>query len=296
MQSLKVAPMLARDPAPSRVAYRMHRLWLTPVFRALLRIGLPTFVLTFSLGLYLQDDTRRAGISAAWAGAWDAVEERPEFKVNLLAIDGASPALAEAIRAKLALKFPLSSFEIDMEAVSAKIEELDAVARAELRVRVGGVLQVTIVERLPVVIWRTAQELSLLDNEGRRVARIFGRTDRSDLPLLAGEGANMAVPEALEILAAAEPITDRLRGLVRVGERRWDLVLDRNQRILLPEVGPVRALERVMALDKAEDLLKRDVVAVDLRNENRPVLRLARDALGVMRASQGIVDTGANDL
>lgn len=296
MQPMKPAVPVMRDPAPSRVAYRLHRLWLTPLFRALLRIGLPAFVVTFSLGLYLSDDSRRAGLNAAWAGAWDAVEERPEFLVHFLAIDGASPALSEAVRAKLALQFPLSSFEIDMAGLSATIEELDAVQSAVLRVRTGGVLQVTIIERKPVVIWRTETELSLLDIEGRRIARIFNRTDRPDLPLVAGEGANRSVPEALTLFAAAGPVKDRLRGLVRIGERRWDVVLDRDQRILLPEVEPLRALDRAIALDGAEKLLDRDVLAVDLRNDRRPVLRLAPDAIETLREAQGVVKTGANDL
>ncbi len=295
MQPMKPGVPLLRDPAPSRVAYRMHRLWLTPLFRSMLRVGLPAFILTFTVGLYLSDDLRRDEITKTWEGAWQAVEARPEFLVNLMAIDGASPALAEAIRSKLSLKFPKSSFEIDMEATSAKIEELDAVASADLRVRSGNVLQVTIIERVPVVIWRTQTELSLLDIEGRRVARVFARTDRPDLPLIAGEGANAAVPEALALLAAAGPIKPRLRGMVRMGERRWDIVLDRDQRILLPEVDPVPALERVIALDKAETLLARDVIAVDLRNEDRPVLRLAPDAMNSLRASQG-VETGASSL
>ena len=295
MQPLKPGTPLLRDPAPSRAAYRMHRLWLTPLFRSMLRVGLPAFIVTFSAGLYLSSDVRRAEIAKSWDVAWTAVEKRPEFLVNLMAIDGASPALAEAIRSKLSLTFPLSSFEIDMEATASKIEELDAVASADLRVRSGNVLQVTITERLPVVIWRTQSELSLLDIEGRRVARVFARTDRPDLPLIAGEGANKAVPEALALLAAAGPIQPRLRGMVRMGERRWDIVLDRDQRILLPEVDPVPALERVIALDKAEALLARDVITVDLRNEDRPVLRLAPDAMTILRASQG-VETGASSL
>jgi cell division protein FtsQ len=295
MQPLKPGAALLRDPAPSRVAYRLHRLWLTPLFRSMLRVGLPTFIVTFGLGLYLSEDLRRAELARTWDGAWAAVEERPEFLVNLMVIDGASPPLAEAIRAKLALRFPLSSFEIDMAAMAAKIEELDAVARADLRVRSGNVLQVTITERVPVIIWRTQTELSLLDIEGRRVARVFARTDRPDLPLIAGEGANAAVPEALALLAAAGPIQPRLRGMVRMGERRWDMVLDRDQRILLPETDPVPALERVIALDKAEALLARDVITVDLRNEDRPVLRLAPDAMTILRALQG-VETGASSL
>jgi cell division protein FtsQ len=184
---------------------------------------------------------------------------------------------------------------MDMEATAKRIKELDAVANADLRVRSGGVLQVTITERLPVVIWRTQAELSLLDAGGQRVARVFARSDRPDLPLIAGEGANKAVFEALAITAAAGPIAPRLRGLVRVGERRWDVVLDRDQRILLPETNPVQALERVIALDKAEDLLARDVLVVDLRIGQRPVLRLTPDALNQMRAARS-VETGASSL
>ena len=80
----------------------MQRLWLTPVFRALLRIGLPAFVLMFGAGLYLSDAERRAAIVGGLGrDLRDKVEERPEFLVNLLAVEGASPALAEAVRAKL---------------------------------------------------------------------------------------------------------------------------------------------------------------------------------------------------
>jgi cell division protein FtsQ len=296
MQPIRATVAPIRDPAPSRTAYKLQRLWLTPVFRALFRIGLPAFVIMFTAGMYLSDSGRRAELTAVWAGTWDKVEQRPEFLVNLLAVDGASPALAEAVRAKVDLKFPLSSFEIDMEAQRAKIEELDAVASADLRVRAGGVLQVTITERVPVIIWRTPTELSLLDAEGTRVARIFARSDRSDLPIVSGDGANAAVSEALQLIAAAEPIAARLRGLVRLGERRWDVVLDRDQRILLPEVGAVAALERVIALDKAEHLLDRDIIAVDLRNEHRPVLRLSAEALAKLREQRDVIETGASNL
>ena len=66
------------------------------------------------------------------------------------------------------------------------------------------------------------------------------------------------------------------------------MVLDRDQRILLPAHEPVRALERLLALDKAEDLLNRDILTVDLRNQQRPTLRLAADALRELRRAQGI--------
>ena len=57
-----------------------------------------------------------------------------------------------------------------------------------------------------------------------------------DLPLIAGRGAP-ATCWTLALLIAAARRWAAAAGLVRVGERRWDLVLDRDQRILLPERG-----------------------------------------------------------
>ena len=113
-----------------------------------------------------------------------------------------------------------------------------------------------------------------MDGEGHPVAPVGQRIDRSDLPLIAGQGADLHVEEAMVLVEAAAPLGDRLRGLQRIGERRWDLVLNRNQRILLPAKDPVSALERMIALDSASDVLARDISRVDLRLTARPTIRM----------------------
>lgn len=284
-----------RDPAPSRWAYRMQRLWLTPLFRVLFRVGLPVLLLGGITAIYMADDARRAGLVQGYVDLREKFQNRPEFMVGLISVEGASTELAEAIRARAGLKLPASSFDLDLDAARARIEDLDAVAKADLRVRSGGVLQVLITERMPVMVWRNDDRIEMLDETGHRVASLGARGDRADLPLIAGEGADKAASEALEIFAAAQPVLPRVRGLVRIGDRRWDLVLDRDQKIMLPEHNAVAALERLIALDRAEDLLARDVVTVDLRNEERPVLRLAPDAMIERRKAQGI-DTSGSEL
>ena len=283
---------LRRDPAPSRWAYRMQRLWLTPLFRVTFRVGLPIFVVALVAGLYLRDDARRAQVTGLFTGMVDKFQSRPEFRVSLVSVEGAAPELAEAIRARLKLNLPQSSFDLDLDGARARIEALDAVATAELRVRSGGVLQVLITERVPALVWREGDRIEMLDATGARVAGLSARDDRPDLPLIAGEGADRAAAEALELFSIAQGITPRMRGVVRVGDRRWDLVLDRNQKIMLPEQNAPAALERLIALDKAEDLLARDILTVDLRNEQRPVLRLAPNAMNERRNAMGIETSG----
>lgn len=279
---------LRRDPAPSRTAYRIQRLWLTPVFRATMRVGVPIFTVLLAAGWYFSDEAHRDDLGLKVAEIRRSIEERPEFMVKLMAIDGASEGLSEDIREILPVDFPVSSFDLDLEEMRRQVQELDAVARVGVRIRSGGVLQVEVEERVATVLWRTRDGIMALDPTGHMVSPVAGRGDRPDLPLLAGEGAQSAVPEALAILAAAGPLAERLRGLVRMGERRWDVVLDRDQRILLPEQDPVAALERVIALDQAQDMLARDLVAVDMRNENRPTIRLADTAVEELRKIKAI--------
>lgn len=285
-----------RDPAPSRWAYRLHRLWMTPMVRRVCRIGVPTLLVFLIVGIFLASADRRASLTAGVAALREKFEARPEFQVRLVAIEGATSELADAVRAKLDLSLPQSSFEIDLDAARQRAESLDAVKTAELRVRSGGVLQVVITERRPVAIWRMPDGLTLVDDGGRRVAGLAARSDRPDLPLIAGEGADRAVPEALDILAAAQPLIPQLRGLMRMGDRRWDLVMERNQRILLPAEDPVRAIEGLIALDAAQDLLARDVLVVDLRSKVRPSLRLAPNALTELRRATGVIDISESEL
>ena len=267
-----------RDPAPSRLAYKLHRMWLRPTVRRLVRVGGPIVLLAgVSFWAYSQESYRHA-VTGWVSEARRSIEERPEFMVHDMAIDGASATIAEDIREIVPVDFPISSFDLDLDGMKDRISELDAVERADLRVRSGGILQVDIVERVPAAVWRTNQDIELLDRFGHRVAVIESRSVRADLPLLAGEGAEKAVAEALVLFQIAQPVAERLRGMVRMGERRWDVVLTDELRIQLPEDGAAAALEQVMALNEAQDLLARDVLVVDFRNPDRPTVRLGSQA------------------
>ena len=176
------------------------------------------------------------------------------------------------------MEFPISSFDLDLAALRDTVTLLPGVKQASLRIKPGGLLQVSVEPRVPVAIWRNEDGLVLVDVDGSPIGKIENRADRTDLPLLVGEAANTRVPEALELFRTATPINARLRGLVRMGARRWDVVLDRDQRIMLPETQPVQALERVIALENAQEVLSRDVARVDMRLAQRPTVQMNKEA------------------
>ena len=266
-------PASRRDPAPSRLAYKLNRMMMRRGVQLFLRYGLPVLILAAGVAFWASDPDRVEAAKDRVAELRRQVEERPEFMVRMMAVEQASSPVSADVREILSLDFPISSFDLDLDALRERVEELDAVASAAVQVKSGGVLTVTVTEREPVAVWRMDDGLQLVDLTGHRVVGLASRVERPELPLVVGQGADKAIPEAIELFEVSAPLADRLRGFLRVGERRWDVVLTRDQRIKLPENEAVTALQKVIALDRAQDLLSRDVAVIDFRNPGRPVLR-----------------------
>lgn len=271
------------DPAPSRIKYRLERLWLRPVVQRLVRVYLPALVVGVGIAMVGTHPKVQATARGYVQSFEKELSTRPELLVFETEITGAGKRLEARIAEVLAIDLPLSALKMDLSAMQDRVQALDPVLTARLRVTEEGVLTIAVTERIPSAVWRNAEGLFLIDGTGARVDRIVDRAARNDLPLVAGQGADEAVDEALRLLDAAGPILTRVRGLVRIGERRWDLVLDKGLIVRLPEEGAEAALSRVLALQFAEDILDRDVTVVDMRDARRPLLRLNDPALERLR-------------
>jgi cell division protein FtsQ len=69
-----------------------------------------------------------------------------------------------------------------------------------------------------------------------------------------------------------------VKAFVRVAGRRWDLKLDNGVIVKLPEHNMERAMADLSAFDRDQKMLERDIVAVDLRLEDRTTVQLTPDA------------------
>ncbi|MFI0395478.1 cell division protein FtsQ/DivIB [Paracoccus jiaweipingae] len=277
-----------RDPAPSRLKYRLERLMLRPRVRRAVRIGGPVVVVALLALGWLADDGRRGAMVGWVQDRIQQVQHNDAFMIKTMEVQGASPAVDKGLRAMLPVALPASSFDIDLARLRQQAMSLDAIESVDLRVRDGGILSAVVVERKPALLWRHASGIEMLDAQGHRVASVTSRDLRQDLPMIAGLGGDAAAPEALRLIAQAGPVLPRLRGLERRGERRWDLVLDHGQRIMLPATGAEAALQQVLEWDAAQDILGRDVDVVDLRDPARPRLRIGLAAQNALRQARGL--------
>ncbi len=277
------------DPSPSRLRYRFERLWLKPSFRRIFRLWLPLATLCVAGWMIWSNPELNAYVDEKISQTRMAIAARPELQVNSISFREVTPELQSQIMTLTGLEFPVSSLDLDVMKIKTLIEQLDAVKSAEVIIQSGGVLEISASERMPVMLWRDVDILRLLDVDGLRVAEVTNRAAFSELPLVVGSGADLAITEALKIFNNTGAISDRVRGLVRVGERRWDVVLDRGQTIMLPETGAITALRKVLEFHNKQDLLNRDVILIDMRNPDRLVLRLSDTAVSELRRLRAVV-------
>jgi len=233
-------------------------------------------------------------------GNFDLSQYSPTFTETLsyngVDVTGGSEELNAEVKRTTGVVPGMSSLKLDVGELRQRIEDLGAVERATVQFDSQGVLRVAVVERIPVVLFRRPDGLLvLLDDGGVEIGPAGARSDHPALPVLLGDGAQERVPEALELLRAASDIAPRLRALVRVGERRWDFVLDRDMVIKLPQKGAVDALSRVMALHYGEELLDRGVAVVDMRVPERPALQMAPEAAETYQIRKVVSLLGGKD-
>ena len=280
--------VMVADPAPSLFSYRMQRLWLTPIFRALVQVGLPLFGMVMLGWMFLSKVENRDYLNGLIHEAQGAAQNQPVHQLQTLTIEGASPLLKDEIRSHFGDLLPISALELDFENMRGWIESIASVERATLITAVGGLLSVQVTEIDPEFMWRNAVGLHLVSSTGDVLRSVSRRVDFPHLPLIAGNGATLALREARELIMTAAPISNRLRGLVRIGERRWDLLLSNNQTIALPEENPELILAQVIVLSMAQDLFERDIILMDFRNPRRPTLRLRSQALVGLKQANSV--------
>ena len=262
------------DPAPSIISYRLMRLMLIPRLRLILTLGIPSLVIICGTLLLLLNINLHENIEALKKDLKRALVERPEFMIKVASVDGASDELAHEIREIMPLDFPVSYFDLDIKYLHKVLNDIPAVESAAIKVTVSGVLQIDISERTPAFIWRKDDVISVIDEKGKFIRLATSRLDYPELPLVIGEAANLSIADISSLMEDNQYFLDQVRAFVRVGERRWDLVLDNNLRIMLPQTEFLAAFDRLMLMNHTGSLFSNQLSTIDMRLVERPTVRV----------------------
>ena len=205
------------------------------------------------------------------------ITARTGFAVDQIKVVGNRQTSEIDILDRLELDGWTSLIGFDAEAARERIDTLPWVEVAAVRKVYPHTLEVRVEEREPFALWQQGSELSVIERSGAVIAPFSGGK-QALLPLIIGTGAPAKAPDFLAKIQKFPELAARVKGYIRIGERRWDLKLENGITVKLPEDGEDQAIADLVRMDHDNGLLTRDIAAVDMRISDRLVVQLTPEA------------------
>ena len=168
-----------------------------------------------------------------------------------------------------------SIFHFDAHAARARVEQLGWVRVAAVSRLWPNSVHVSIRERRPAAVWQMSGTLHLIDENGVVIVEEISDAEYTNLPLIVGAGAPATANEILQALRNEPALWGAATALVRVGDRRWNMRLQKGGDVKFPETEIARAVRDLARLHDAYGLLDRKLEYVDLRDPENLVYREA---------------------
>lgn len=165
------------------------------------------------------------------------------------------------------------------DAIQARniLQNLDWIESAKVQRLFPNQLVVEVKEREPFAIWQRGQAYYVIDKSGAAMSGLEA-SQMVRLPLVTGEGANIAAAELINQLSAYPDIMLQVKAAARVGSRRWTLYLDNGITVQLPERDWQQAIATADQLHRMQKILARGIRSLDLRLPGRVTVEVAEIA------------------
>lgn len=210
------------------------------------------------------------------SGFQEFIARQIDARVKQVLVSGVANTDAAALREAIGVDKGDSLVGFDAAAARAAIEELPWVRMASVVRELPSTVRIDIYEHKPLARLKTDDAVWVINRDGNQIAEA-GETFEH-LPLLSGEGADAHASSLFSLLATEPALMQRLVGGRYVGERRWDVYFQDEVQVMLPEENPLHALKILARLEAERNVMKMNGVTVDLRLEDRIILRLPEAA------------------
>lgn len=223
-------------------------------------------------GIWLLSNGVAARVSERAHGKIIAVSRELGFTVREILVMGRSQTtrldLLDAIHVDRG--DPILTF--DLNAARQRVESLPWVHSATIERMLPDIVFVTVAERKPFALWQNKGQFALIDSEGKVI--INEGVDRfSDLFQVVGDDAPAHAAKLLEMLATQPELLTEAKAAVRVGGRRWNILMNNGINVHLPEDNAENAWARLAEYERANQVLDRDIKVLDLRIPDRLIVR-----------------------
>ncbi len=218
-----------------------------------------------------------ADFTAALGDTRNAIANSAGFRITAVAINGRKQLTQDEVLAIGGVNGRSSLLFLDAATVRDKLKTNPWIGEATVLKLYPGELQIDVVERTAFALWQHDGRLAVIADDGAVLEPYLSRRFIS-LPLVVGKGADTRARDFLALLDRYPQVKSQTKAAILVGERRWNLRLKDGLDIRLPEHDVGNALAALSKFDREDRLFSRDIVAIDMRLQDRLTVQLSEDA------------------
>ncbi len=167
-----------------------------------------------------------------------------------------------------------SMIGFDANLARATLQQMNWVKAASVQKDYPNILKINVVERVAFALWQNKQDLQVIDETGAAMGHPQFLM-ANHLPIVTGEGANLAARDLVNQLSAIPDLLKKVSAAAYVGKRRWTLYLDNGVKVALPEQGVALALKTVWDLELQQNILSKGISMIDMRIPDKMTVQIA---------------------
>lgn len=197
------------------------------------------------------------------------------LRLEALTVEGRSNTNPEDILASMDIERGTPILSINVGEAREALESLPWVKSAQVERQLPSAVHVVIEERVAYALWQRGKRYTLIDASGHSIVDVPGQI--GELPLIVGNDAPTHAFELFETLKTEPELLSRVRGAVRIGERRWNIHFDSFESgiaVRMPETGIAATWARLATLQREHSLLERDLASIDMQLSDRLIVQL----------------------
>ena len=262
------------DPAPSRLAYKINRLLYRFWFKLLLMIVFLASSVLLAKKVVYQNVDLNAEIRFLTEESSSLYKGLTELSISKISVKGAKEPLKKEIIILVQNAATEGFSALKAQALREKIQEINKVEKAFVKLSTDGSVNVEVIQRKEAVVFFNNHLYEVLDSNGVILSINQHYQGLSSLPLLVGKDGQKNINELLSLMNEIGSFQSEVLYYEWVGERRWNIHMKNDLVFKLPENNLNKGLEVMRMFLNETDTLLKPIVSVDLRNIDKPIIKL----------------------
>ena len=266
----------SNDPAPSRLYYKINRLFYRLWFRLVLIIVFLVVSILVSKKFLFKDIDLNAEIRILSEESSAIYKGLTELSITRIFVKGAQESLKKEIITLIENAATEGFSALKAQALREKIEDIRKVKKAFVKFSTDGLVIVNVIERKEAAVFFNNDLYEVLDSNGIILSIKQNYEGLSSFPLIVGKDASKNINKLLELVNEIGSYQSEVLYYEWVGERRWDIHMKSELVFKLPENNLNKGLKVMRMFLRETNKLSRTAVSVDLRNIDKPIIRFRK--------------------